>query len=689
MKVNVLICILALSIFGVRCQRGESEILWDTYGVPHIFANTTEEMYYSYGWAQMQNHADLILKLYGQARGRAAEYWGEDFLDSDQKMQLFEIPLKAEKIYQDQEGEFRPYLDAFVAGINKYANEHRDLIDEKYWQVLPVTASDVLGHTLRVICLEFLAAEDIYFAGNVLPKGSNAYAIAPSKSENGHAMLVINPHLPWSDLFLWFEAHLSSPGFNSYGICLVGMPSMTLAFNDNLGWAHTVNPIDASDRYILTLRDEGYLLDGKVVQFEKKRITLKVRQNDGSLLEREIEFNYSIHGPVVGQNNKNAFSVRIAGIDNSRIFEQYHLMAKAKSFSEFESALKMLQNPMFNVIYADNTGNIFYMFNGNIPIREEGDFAFWKGTIDGTESKYIWEHIHPYEDLPKVLNPESGFIQNCNDAPWTCTDPPVLNPLDFPSYFSSRGTFLRPQRAVNMITDNPSVSYEQLVTYKHNTGMEAADRFLDDLLVAVGKYPDSLSLEAAEVLESWDRQTETSSRGAVLYAKWWDKVRSSLFEIPWNPDDPFRTPDGIKEEKRAVELLKIAASEVKTEHGSLDVAWGDVYRLRINDIDLPANGGPGDYGIFRTLYFADDIDHKKRAIAGETFVAVVEFGDTLRANVVLGYGNASQPGNPHVGDQLHLLSEKKLRPALMERKQILHFLEESVLLSPEETKHTP
>jgi len=194
-----------------------------------------------------------------------------------------------------------------------------------------------------------------------------------------------------------------------------------------------------------------------------------------------------------------------------------------------------------------------------------------------------------------------------------------------------------------------------------------------------------MSLQVADVLRAWDRQTEADSKGAVLFASWWDRVQASLFAEPWNPNDPFHTPKGLKEEEIAVKLLGKAASEILTRYGSLDVSWGEVYRLRINDIDLPANGGPGDYGIFRTLYFTDDTDHKKRAIAGETFVAVVEFGEEVSAKVLLGYGNATQPGNLHIGDQLDLMSEKKLRCALLTREQILPFLEKKeILLKHEE-----
>lgn len=680
-KILVLILLISFSCIELPSQNGQTEILWDSYGVPHIYAKNTQEMYYAFGWAQMHNHADLILKLYGQARGCAAEYWGDEYLDSDKLIRLFNIPEKAQKVYQTQDQEYKTYMNSFVKGINDYANAHPEAINETVRQVLPATITDVISHTIRITCLEFLAPEDIYIAKKSSDAGSNAIAIAPSKSSSKNAMLVINPHLPWSDFFLWFEAHLTTEEFNAYGVSLVGMPSITMAFNDNLGWTHTVNPIDASDRYELTLKENGYILDGKILPFEKKSVQIKIKQKDGSLTEQNFEFKYSLHGPVLGQKDNKAYAVRIAGLDNCKIFEQYHKMAKAKNFSEFESACKMLQNPMFNVIYADKEGNIFYLFNGNIPVRKEGDFGFWKGTIDGTKSKYIWQKTHTYEDLPKILNPSSGFVQNCNDSPWTCTYPTVLDAKDYPAYMSSNFIPFRPQRSVNLIKDNPSISYDQLISYKLNTGMEAADRFLDDLLKAVDAYPDTTAIKAAAILKTWDKCTEVDSRGAVLFASWWDKVRGDMFEIRWNVKEPVTTPDGIKDQKLAVELLVKSADEVQKKYGATDIAWGDVHRFRINGIDYPANGGPGDYGIFRTIYFADDKDNKKFAVAGESFVAVTEFGEKVKAMVLLSYGNATQPGSKHIGDQLKMLSEKKLRPALLEKAEVLKNLEEQEILS--------
>jgi acyl-homoserine-lactone acylase len=681
-RILFIILFLVISISGSsgKSSPKETEILWDKYGVPHIYGKTTNDVYYAFGWAQMTNHANLILKLYAVSRGRAAEYFGKDFLESDKQILLFDLPGLAKKCYMKQGAEYKSYLDAFVKGMNDYAHAHPDAIDKSVKSVLPVTAEDLIAHTLRVIDLEFLASEDINNSKRLTAPGSNSMAIGPSKSQSGKAMLVSNPHLPWGDFFIWFESHLNGPDLNVYGVALVGMPVVTIAFNNNLGWTHTVNTIDASDRYELTLKDGGYLLDGKTLPFDKKEVIIKVKQDDGSMKEERTEFKYSLHGPVVGEKGDKAYAVRIAGLENTGIVEQYHKMASAKNLQEFESALRMLQNPMFNVVYADKNGNILYVFNGDVPVRQSGDFTFWHGTIDGTDSKYIWKDIHPYEDLPRVLNPGTGFLQNCNDPPWVCTFPPVLDRSRFPSYMSPVGTYWRPQRAINMVKGDPSVSFDELIQYKLNTGLEVADRFLGDLLSAVDAYADPEAVEAAAILKKWDKKSDAGSRGAILFEAWWDQVNHNMFINQWNEHDPVTTPSGLKDKQLAVAMLVKAAKNVKDKYGSIDVACGDVNRFRMGRYDVPANGGPDNYGIFRTFYFVDDEDKKRHAVAGDTYVAVTEFGDKVKAEVLLSYGNATQPGNKHAGDQLGMLSDKRMRPALLVREDILKQLERREVL---------
>lgn len=654
--------------------QNKTEILWDNYGVPHVYAKDTKDMYYAFGWAQMNNHANLLLRLYGQARGRAAEYWGSEYLGSDKQVLLYDLPGKAITMYGKQVPEYKSYLDAFVKGINDYAAAYPEVIGEEYKQVLPVTANDIFAHVERVL-YRFLTANERR-AEQTQQGGSNAYAIGPSRSASKNAMLVMNPHLPWSsDFTLCFEAQLNTPQLHEYGSTLVGLPVLFLAFNDNLGWTHTVNTLDASDRYDLTLQDDGYLLDGQTVAFEKRTVVIKIKQDDGTLQEEKMEIKISKHGPVTSEKDNKATVVRIAGLENDKIFEEYHKMGSAKNLAEFEDALKMLQIPMFNVIYADKAGNILYLFNGNIPVRPEGDFRFWRGTIDGTRSNLIWQKTLGYNDLPRVLNPPTGFLQNANDPPWTCTYPMVLDPGKFLPFVAPQHMAFRPQRSVNMIRNDSSISFDELIGYKLNTGAETAERFLDDLLAATDKYPDTVAAKAAAVLKTWDKKTDAASKGAVLFSAWFDKITPAMYAIPWDRKQPVSTPDGLKNEQQAVALLIKAANETEKKYGSMDISWGDVYRLRMNGIDLPASGGWQQQGIFMSLTYTEDKDNKYHADGGETFIAVTEFSNPVRARVLLGYGNATQPGSKHIGDQLQLLSQKKLRPAWLSRKDVLDNLE--------------
>ena len=677
MKFCIISFLLCLYLQGVRAQIARNQILWDTYGVPHIYARSIGEMYHEFGWAQMHNHANLLLRLLGQARGRAAEYWGAGYLASDQQVHLFQLPSLAAQGIARQDPAFREILDSFTRGINAYAVAHPEAITEDNRQVLPVRSEDILAHGMRVIFLRFVAGDNLGMASRAGKAGSNAYAIGPSRSASGHAMLLANPHLPWADLFTFFEAHLQAPGFNAYGAAVVGLPVLNIAFNDHLGWTHTVNTINASSRYELTVHGDSYLLDSNLVPFEKRSVLLKVRQPDKTLKEQTVALQYARHGPVVSIKGEKAYAVRIAGLENPDIFYQWHRMAAAASWQQFEQALKMMQLPMFNVIYADDRGNISYLFDGNVPRRSEGDWAFWNGAVDGRYSRYIWKETLGYDELPKVFDPGTGFVQNANDPPWNCTSPGLLAHRDYPGYISPLGMSLRAQRAVNMVKSGGPVTMEKLEGYKLNTGMEAADRFLKELIHAGIGATDSLSLRALAVLQRWDGMTNADSRGAVLFSRWFDRLSVGMFAKPWTPDDPVGTPAGLKDPAAAIDSLREAAREIIRDYDSLNVAWGDVYRFKLGAFDFPANGAPDKYGTYRTLYYAKDGPKQYRAVAGDSYVAITEFGKRVRARVLLSYGNASQPGNRHTGDQLLLLSQKRLRNAWLDKAEILKNLEET------------
>lgn len=686
---------------GAACSRKaapaapvQTEILWDNWGVPHIFARNPNELFYSFGWAQMHSHGNLLLHLYGLARGRAAEYWGPDFLESDRLVRRLGVPGRAKEWLKEQDPEMQEYLRQFVRGINAYAERHANEIKPENRRVLPVEATDILAHQQRVINFVFMGGRNIYAAerwqGNRSFSlfGSNGWAIAPSDATSGHAMLLANPHLPWSGLFTWFEAHLAAPGVDGYGATLVGLPILAVAFNQHLGWTHTVNPMDAADLYRLTLKKGGYAWEGGVRPFEVQEEVVKVRQKDGSEAEERLEIRRSIQGPVIAQKNGQALAIRVSGLQQPGILRQYWDMLRASTFAQFQEAEEALQMPFFNTIYADDQGHIFYLFGGRVPLRPKGDWKFWQGVVPGDTAATLWSDTIPYKDLPKVLDPPSGWLQNSNDPPWSCTFPELLRPRDFPAYLAPVRLAFRPQRGIRMLRDGGKISFDQLMLDKLSTRSELADRILEELVREARKRGGQLARDGAEVLEKWDRSTEKESRGAVLFKQWWQEMnsgRSPVFRTPWSAKRPLQTPSGLADPARAVKALERAARRVKKDYGSLDVAWGDVYRLRVAGQDLAANGGPGSLGIFRVVDFAPDAGseaHLYHATGGDSFVALVEFSNPVRARVLLTYGNSSRPGSRHYGDQLKLFAGKQLRAAWLTRRQVEAHLEQKEVMAP-------
>jgi acyl-homoserine-lactone acylase len=675
------------------------EILWDTWGVPHIYGTTESAAFRGMGWAQMESHGDLVLRLYGEARGRAAEYWGEDYRSfvggpapaSDRYVRTMGVPRRAAEWAGEETPQMQENLAAFVDGMNRYAQSFPERIAEDAQVVLPVTVEDVMAHAHRALHFVFVSSPNVVqqarrvlatrtAAGVEDPRsgaeapGSNTWAIAPSRSASGNAMLVANPHLPWQDLFLFYEQHVVGPGFDAYGATLVGLPGIAIGFNQRLGWSHTVNTYDGVDLFTLTLDGEGYRFGDQVRPFETRSDTVLVRDGSGALRADVFEVKSSVHGPVIAEGDGRAVAVRVAGIDRPRPISQWWAMARSSSLEEFESALAGLQIPMFNVMYADADGHILYVFNGAVPRRGGGDFQSWRGAVDGSDPETFWDSYHAYEELPRILDPEIGWLQNANDPPWTATVPQVLDPEDFPPYMAPVFMGPRPQRSANILREDDSVTFEELAAYKHDTRVEMADRVLDELLEWAESSADERARDAAGVLAQWDRTVNADSRGAILFEEWIRRWTSgpSGWSNPWSEEAPANTPSGIADGPAAVAVLAEAAEEVASEFGSLDVPWGEVHRARRNGHSVPVSGGPGGpMGIFRVASFQSNGSGEREVVSGDSYYAAMEFTpEGPRARVLTAYGNATQPHSPHNGDQLELFSQQQMRPVWRTREEV-------------------
>ena len=663
----------------------KGEILYDTYGVPHIYGKDEASVFYGFGYATAQNHGNVVVKLYGQARGRAAEYWGPGEIESDKWVIANGIYERSREWYAKEPASFRANLDAFAAGMNAYAKAHPEKLDPSVLQVFPISGVDVMAHAHRLMNFVYVAPQARTMGGNA-EAGSNAWAVMPKKSASGNTLLLANPHLPWAPSQLtYFEADLNGPGFKMYGATQVGLPVLRFMFNDRMGFTNTVNGILGATNYELKLADGGYVYDGKVRPFETKSATLKVRQPDGSLKTETLELRSSVHGPVFARADGKTVAVRVAGLDRPGGVRQYWDMGKAKSFAEYQAIMKRLQVPSFNIVYGDKEGHVQYLHNGILPKHADGDLAKWSGLVPGDTSATLWTETHSYEDLPKVVDPPSGYVQNTNDPPWVATYPQVIFPRDYPAYVARPGPMsLRAQQSSHLMADPAKISFDDFMARKVTTHVLMTDRVLDELLAAAAQSTDPDVTEAAAVLKTWDRTVNADARGALLFETWARKfagptyISDANYRVRWDAAKPIDTPQGLKDPVQAVTMLKAAAAEARASYGALDRPFGEVSRFALGKVDLPGLGGFGNTGVFHVITWSPLKDGKRTPVHGETWVSMVEFSIPIKAKGLMSYGNSTQPGSPHRSDQLEQLSKKTYRTLWTTRTEVEKHVEERV-----------
>ena len=680
---------MTASVAAPSAKWGAGEILWDSFGVPHIYAKTEEGGFYGFGYAQAQSHGNLLLRMYGESRARAAEYWGEKYESQDKWLVANDVPARSVQWFRQQTPQMQKNLEAFAAGINAYAAAHPDRIAAEVKVVLPLKGVDIIAHAQRLMNFGYIASDRKVLADPSINEagGSNAWAVAPSRSASGKAMLLANPHLPWAPSQLtYYEAQITAPGLAIYGATQVGLPVLRFGFNNDLGFTNTVNTMQGFTSYRLTLEGNGYRFDGKVLPFKSETKSYKVKQADGTLKTVSFEQKSTVHGPVFTlPDGKTVIALKVAGLDRSGVLEQYLDMGKARDWATFEKALRRMQVVMFNIIYADRAGHILYLDNGLLPKHASGDLKYWSAPVPGDTSATLWKDVHSYDDMPKLFDPATGFVQNANDPPWLATWPRALDPKAFPAYVAPVGPMSqRAQMSVKLMTKTPKISFDDFVSRKLTTTSLMAERMLPDLLAAAAGSNDADVQAATALLKDWDHRFEPDSRAALLFETWAgifaprNFTDQSNYAVKWTLDDPLETPRGLKDPAAAVAMLKQAVAKTKQLYGAIDRPYGDVSRFHIGDVSVPANGGFGNTGVFRTITWGPMKNGERTPVHGETWVSMVEFGTPLKAVGLMSYGNSSQPGSKHNSDQLQLLADKKFRSLWIDRADIERHLEEKM-----------
>jgi acyl-homoserine-lactone acylase len=510
--------------------------------------------------------------------------------------------------------------------------------------------------------------------------GSNALALAGSRTTSGRPILLGNPHLAWR--VRYWEAHVTVPRtLDFYGSTLIGYPWLRAGFNADLGYVQTNNAPDLEDVFTLALdpsAPDHYLFDGRSRPLTRRDASIAVRQPDGTLRDERRTFWDAHLGPIIYRTGDKAFAVASARRQAWRYFEGFWRLSRAKRLDEFMRVMRLGIIPWSNFTYADAKGNILYLWNAMIPKRPV-DGTSYELDVAAETGRYVWGPMHPADELPRLLNPAGGYVQNANNAPWFTSTRDALDPGRYPPYFERRELALRPQLALEMLDARPRFSVDDVIALKYSTRMLLADRVKPALLEASGAVTDPSDdvRRGREVLAAWDNRVAADSAGALLFQRFWDTYRAAVpqpFSTPWNGSRPFDTPAGLSDTGQAVRALEQAVRETRQAHGSEAVPWGSVRRFRFGDLDLPADGASGTYGVYRVVSFDAVPGESHVRVAGmpagapdlvgsgDAWVLLVHFTRPVKAWSILAYGQTTRADSPHSRDQIRLFADHRLRP---------------------------
>ncbi|MGD8902322.1 MAG: acylase [Anaerolineae bacterium] len=644
-------------------------ILRDEWGVPHVFGQTDADVAYGLAYAHAEDDFLTIQQTLLAARGDLATVYGMDAAPNDYMVHLLRIWDVVETAYtKDLSPEVRAICEAYADGLNQYAALHPE---EAFPGLFPATGEDIVAGSVHKSPL-FFGLDGVLgeLFGEERPRsvstrsastGSNTLAVSPVRSANGETFLAVNSHQPWEGPVTWYEVHLhSEEGWDATGGLFPGMPVVTHGHNQNLGWAFTVNKPDLVDVYVLETNADNpnqYRFDGNWLELEIRTapITVKILGRLKWTVEEEVA--WSVYGPVL-QMPHGTYALRYAGQGQAGIYEQLYRMNKAADLEEWQAAIGMPGLPMFNVGYADREGNIYYLYNGLIPVRAEG--YDWSEYLPGNTSETLWTEYLPFEQLPQVLNPASGFIQNCNSTPYETTlglDNPL--PQDYSRTLGIE-TWLtnRARRALELLGSDPSITEQEFTTYKYDmTYSSDADMPQYVNMILSAPLPDDADVqEALELVRSWDMQATPDSRGTAL--------------IVWTLQSlDFAEPEQLEPAGLAQAFVDTVET-FRATYGSVDVPWSEVNRLRRGNLDLGMGGGPD---LLHAVYGEQLDDGHLQGKQGDSLVILVTWdknGD-VHSRSIHQYGSATlDVDSPHYADQAPLFVQRQLKPVWLSEAEI-------------------
>ncbi len=677
----------------------------DTLGVPHIFGDTDADTAYGLAYAHAEDDFSTIQQTMIAARGKLGLAYGINASPNDYMVQLLRIWEVVNAKYNTIPPDVQAIMQGYADGLNYYAALHVDevLLPELY----PLSGRDVAAGFIHRVPLFFGldgALGELYAdtrQGTISEKeigdwrlgivqspisnlpesakyGSNTIAVSPARSATGETFLAINAHQPWEGPVTWYEAHLySNEGWNMVGGLLPGSPTITHGHNEQLGWAFTVNSPDLIDVYVLEMNPDDpnqYLYDGEWRNLEVGEAPIAVTLFGRFRWTVKQEVLWSVYGPTVRRDH-GVYAVRYAGMGEIGHVEQFVRLNKATNLAEWQRAMRNGPLPMFNVGYADQEGNIFYVYNGRIPLRTEG--YDWQQYLPGNTSDTLWSEYLPFDELPQVRNPPSGFVQNANSSPYRTTLG-AGNP-DETSFSTTLGIddtmSNRSLRLLELFGADESITEAEFYAYKYDMTYHPESDVARIVNMILAEPPPSNPNEAMayEWLANWDWQSTPESVGATLAIL----TTNYVLEAEDTDMSVSNMTGGVFTAVSVQNSFSKAVALLLEKFGTVAVPWQDVNRLVRGDVDLGLGGSPD---VLHAIYGDLGEDGRFHSIAGDSYILMVTWlpDGSLRSQSIHQYGSATlDETSPHYADQAPIFVRRELTPVWFTEADILANLEEA------------
>ncbi|KAF1006545.1 MAG: Acyl-homoserine lactone acylase PvdQ [Pseudomonas fluorescens] len=721
----------------VQEQGTTADIRRTTYGVPHIRANDERGLGFGIGYAYAQDNLCLLANEVVTVNGERARYFGPEAstleernnLTSDVFFTWLNTPEAVASFWNAQSPQMQQRIEGYVAGYNRYLQERTTKGLPSQCQaawVRPITPQDLVKLTRRLLveggagqfaealvgatpphataqldtrAFQSAEARQQRF---VLDRGSNAVAVGRDRSFNGRGMLLANPHFPWIGGMRFYQMHLTLPGqLDVMGAALPGLPVINIGFNQHVAWTHTVDTSKHFTLYRLTLDPKDptrYLVDGKSLPLEKTRISVQVKNSDGTLKAETRELYSSQFGPVVqwpgklDWDNQYAYSLRDANLGNDRVLQQWYEMNRATSLKQLQTSVHKLQGiPWVNTLAADDQGQSLYMNLSVVPNVSAEKLAQCSDPraglqlimLDGAHSACAWDvdpraaqpGIFPADQLPQLER--TDYVQHSNDSAWMVNPKAPLTGFSPVISQEKIGLGARARFALQRLQtlENQKIGVTDLQDMVMDNQVYLAGQVMPDLLKFCERDTDATVQSVCARLKSWDQRANLDSGVGLLH---FINLAGQLAQAPdawrigFDPAQPLSTPRGLAIDRPAVakalhDAMLASASEIDKQGLNADSRWGDV---QVSG-QVPIHGGPQELGVYNAMQSVPRADGKREVVSGTSYLQIVTFDEQgPKAEGVLAFSESSDPSSSHAKDQTEAFSAKTLSPLPFTEAQI-------------------